>query len=80
MGTTPVKSSAVDEAEDPEIEAKRARAAQMAWGQDSSQQQPAQSAVGSKDAGGSGGEDLDDVSLEELQAELERRRASRKEA
>jgi len=57
--------------EDPDIEAKRFAAANMAWGQ------PAAPASQDRSTAADGSAGLDALSLDELQAELQRRKASK---
>lgn len=87
MGTTPFKSSKTaaasssgssqdgGQAGSEDIDDMRARSAELAWGSSSG-------AAEQKDGGAGGKADsaIGDVSLDELQAELARRRAAKKDA
>ena len=70
-GSGEAAGSSVSAAEDPDIEARQAEAAAMAWGQ------PAARGGQGGGAVSGGGADLDVLSLDDLQAELARRKEAK---
>lgn len=87
MGTTTTKriapaTSSQDSAEaDPDMDAKRAQSAELAWGKSAEAQGPQQQQQRQQQDGTSGSADkLTGVSLDQLQAELARRRAAKNDS
>ncbi len=86
MGTTMTKriapaSSSQDSSEaDPDIDSKRAQSAELAWGKSAEAQEPQQQQRQQQDGTSGSADKLTGVSLDQLQAELARRRAAKNDS